>query len=219
MIIVFDLDDTLYEELSYVKSGFKEVSQKLEINESIKSAESLNFMIDYLKKNGRKFIFNALLEKYKIYNKKNLQKYLICYRKHKPNIKIDAKIKKSLVKLNKEHSLYLLTDGNKLVQSIKVDTLGIKYLFKKVYITHRYGLKSAKPSLNCFKKIKYIEKCEWSEIVYVGDNPLKDFVNLNKVGAQTVRILQGPYKKTIPKKGYDAKFIYESIYKFFLNYE
>ena len=219
MIIIFDLDDTLYEELSYVKSGFKEVALKLEINESIKSTESYEFMIDYLEKNGRHFILNALLEKYNIYNKKNLHKYLIFYRKHKPKIKIDGKIKESLVNLNKKYSLYLVTDGNKLVQSIKVDTLGIKYLFKKVFITHRYGLKSAKPSLNCFKKIKDIEKCKWSEIVYIGDNPLKDFVNLNKVGAQTVRILKGPHKKIIPKKGYAAKFTYESIDKFFLNYE
>ena len=67
MIIIFDLDDTLYEELSYVKSGFKEVALKLEINESIKSTESYEFMIDYLEKNGRHFILNALLEKYNIY--------------------------------------------------------------------------------------------------------------------------------------------------------
>ena len=218
MILIFDLDDTLYNEIEYVKSGFKEVSKFINKIFYINEIDSFDFMIKYLKRNGRGNIFNALLKKYGIYNKKNLIKCISIYRKHKPNILINKKVIDLLSILSKENSLYLLTDGNKLVQKNKVDALGIKKLFRRIFITHRYGIKNAKPSLYCFKKIKEIEKCNWSDMIYIGDNPNKDFVNLNKVGAKTVRILNGSYKSFKAKEGYDANISYKSITLFLNDY-
>ena len=57
------------------------------------------------------------------------------------------------------------------------------------FITNRYGISKQKPSLYCFDKILKIEKINYNEMVYVGDNPVKDFVNLNKAGACTVQSL------------------------------
>ena len=132
---------------------------------------------------------------------------------------MDQDIFNSLGKLRKKYSLYLVTDGNKIVQKNKVEALGIKNLFKKIFITHRFGLKNAKPSLYCFKIIKKIEECTWSDMIYIGDNPHKDFVNLNKVGAGTARILNGSYKKHKAKRRYDAKKTYKNLRDFLINYE
>lgn len=219
MIIVFDLDDTLYQEIEYVKSGFRAVSEKLYKKYFIDKNCSFNFMFNYLKKNGRGNIFNALLIKYNIFTKRNLKECINCYRLHNPSISIDNKTINILLELKKEHSLYLVTDGNKLVQKKKIDALKINRLFKKIFITHRYGLKNAKPSLYCFNKIKILENCEWSNIIYIGDNPKKDFVNLNKVGAMTIRVLQGSYKKMEARKSYDAKLKFNSLNDFFINNE
>ena len=100
-----------------------------------------------------------------------------------------------------------------------MEALGIKNLFKKIFITHRFGLKNAKPSLYCFEIIKKLEGCNWSDIVYIGDNPNKDFVKLNQVGAGTARILNGSYKKYNAKGGYDAKVSYKNIRALFVDYE
>ena len=43
-------------------------------------------------------------------------------------------------------------------------------------------------------------------MMYIGDNPKKDFVNLNKKGVQTVRIMRGPYKFEKAESKFDARF-------------
>ena len=74
-----------------------------------------------------------------------------------------------------------------------------------------------KPNLHCFKIIKKKEKVKWSEIIYVGDNPNKDFINLNSVGAVTIRVLTGPFKKMITNKKFDAKYKVNNLSKIDLN--
>ena len=74
MIIVFDLDEVLYDEKTYVISGFRAVSEFLEKDEAIPK----KIIFEYLKrrlKNGRERIFNDLLDNFRIYNQKNLKKF------------------------------------------------------------------------------------------------------------------------------------------------
>jgi putative hydrolase of the HAD superfamily len=42
-------------------------------------------------------------------------------------------------------------------------------------------------------------------MIYIGDNPFKDFFNCNKVGIKTVRVMRGMYKEIKVSKFYDAK--------------
>ena len=82
-----------------------------------------------------------------------------------------------------------------------------KHYFKKIYITHNYGIKHSKPSLYCFNKILENEKIyDTNKLVYIGDNPNKDFVNLNKNGFQTVRILNGSYKNVRLQRHFEAQY-------------
>ncbi len=50
-------------------------------------------------------------------------------------------------------------------------------------------------------------------LVYVGDDPHKDFVSLNKVGAVTVRVLTGRYASITATADYDAQTTIENISK------
>ena len=43
-------------------------------------------------------------------------------------------------------------------------------------------------------------------MVYVGDNPAKDFINLNKLGMPTVRVLTGVHASAAAQPGFDAKY-------------
>ena len=61
-------------------------------------------------------------------------------------------------------------------------------------ITNKYGHKTTKSNLFCFRLIKKDKKVKWSDIVYIVDNPKKDFVKQNLVGAITIRVLTGPFK-------------------------
>lgn len=44
------------------------------------------------------------------------------------------------------------------------------------------------------------------DMVYVGDNPAKDFVSLTPLGVLTVRVLTGAHSETRARPGHDALF-------------
>lgn len=204
MIIIFDLDDTLYPEHTFVESGFQAVADMLTNTYGWNKQSSLNQMLNTLKVQGRGSVFNELLQSKQCFSKKLVHRCLQTYRQHKPNIMLLPEAKETLNNLH-NHSLYLVTDGNKNVQANKIEALKIEPFFKKVFITHRYGINHAKPSVYCFDLIRKLEKCNWSDMAYVGDNPAKDFVNLNPLGMLTVRVLTGEHSKVVAKLGFDAK--------------
>tara|TARA_B100000401_G_scaffold95439_1_gene61208 strand:+ start:1727 stop:2389 length:663 start_codon:yes stop_codon:yes gene_type:complete len=204
MIAVFDLDDTLYNEISFVKSGFNEVSKLLSKETKLNKNSIYKRLIQILNDYGRGEVFDIFLKENNLQKKKFLSKCLSVYRSHKPKIELYNDSVRLLSQLYKKP--YIVTDGNKLVQKNKIIHLGLQKQVKKAFITHNYGLKHAKPSIYCFNKIKVREKIDWSEMIYVGDNPFKDFVNLNKLGVKTVRIMRGPYKNVRSNDQYDAKY-------------
>jgi putative hydrolase of the HAD superfamily len=98
-----------------------------------------------------------------------------------------------------------------MVQEKKVKALGLEPYFKKIFITHRYGIHNAKPSVYCFEKIAALEKEKRSNIVYIADNVTKDFVNLRKHGYRTVRVLTGNYAHLNPARGFEADVSIDSL--------
>ena len=107
--------------------------------------------------------------------------------------------------------LYLVTDGHKIVQHLKVRSLGLERRFKRIFITHRFGKKYAKPSTYCFEKIKNSESCDWHEMMYIGDDPAKDFVNLKPLGIRTVRVLTGAHKDANYGEAFEASVVMHDL--------
>lgn len=204
MIIIFDLDDTLYEEFTYVRSSFKAVAYYLSHKYALPRKIIYQNIISSFNETGRGHIFDDILKKYNIFSASEVNKCVSVYRKNKPNIKLFSEAKDALIMLS-EYPKYVLSDGNKLVQSTKVNALSINRYFRKILLTHRYGIKHSKPSTYCFMKIKEYEKCNWDQMVYIGDDPNKDFVNINPLGIKTIRVLTGRYGSEKAKKGYDAR--------------
>ena len=209
MILIFDLDDTLYAERNFIESGYNAVAESLSKSFGWNKKEILKYMFKLLNNQGRENIFNILLEKKGKKSKKLINKCLLIYRNHKPSIKLPQSTKNVLSGLSKKP--YLVTDGHKIVQKNKIHSLKIKKKFQKIFITHQYGIKYAKPSTYCFKKIKKIENCKWNQMAYIGDNPAKDFINLNILGIKTIRVLTGEHSKVKVKKGFNANYSISSL--------
>ena len=210
MIYIFDLDDTLYDERQYVESGLAAVASFVEKAWNVDKRSGFQELVTLLDRNGRGRIFNDYLANHGIaVNKKNVRACVSAYRLHQPTLTLPDNHLTLLEHLPKP--LYLVTDGNKVVQSKKVEALNIAHYFKRVFVTHRFGVQHAKPSIYCFEKIKQAEHCQWHEMVYIGDNPAKDFVNLNKLGMPTVRVLTGVHKNAPAKPGFDAKFTIQNL--------
>jgi putative hydrolase of the HAD superfamily len=205
MVIVFDLDDTLYDESSYVAGGFRAVAAMLQRAHGVDRAWAYRRMRELLAREGRGRVFDQLLtEALGRATEREIRRCVSSYRQHPPRLTLLPAAKTALDR-HRAHPLYLVTDGNKNVQARKVHSLRLEARFRKIFITHRYGMQAAKPSLMCFERIRELEGCAWSDLAYVGDNPAKDFVALNAVGAVTVRVLTGAHADVVAKPGYDAK--------------
>lgn len=214
MVLVFDLDDTLYDERNYVESGFRAVAAFCAAEFGWDQAASFNSMVSILKQEGRGKIFDIWLGKNGLISKKLVQRCLHEYRRHTPTIDLFPNAKNLLRKIE-GYPKYVVTDGNKLVQQKKVMALGINSSFRHIFITHRYGIRNAKPSIHCFEIIKNREGCLWEDMLYVGDNPAKDFVGLNRIGAKTVRVLTGEHRNVKAMAGCDAQITIPDLSYFF----
>jgi putative hydrolase of the HAD superfamily len=202
LVLVFDLDDTLYEELAFVKSGFRAVAGYLGETGRIPATEALEFMLERLKQ-GREGIFDDLLREYGIFSKRLVRKCLSVYRGHRPEITLAPDARRCLARFA-HYPKYIVTDGNKLVQANKIKALGLEDKIVFAYLTHRYGLKHAKPSPCCFLKICGREGVPPGKVVYFGDNPHKDFVGIKPLGFKTVRVLKGSYRQVEKEEEYEA---------------
>ena len=209
MIIVFDLDEVLYDEKTYVISGFRAVSEFLEKDEAIPK----KIIFEYLKrrlKNCRERILNDLLDNFRIYSQKNLKKCISVYRTHTPKIKLYSDAKDCLKRL-KNYPLYIVTDGNKIVQKNKIKALNLENHVKKTILTSNYGLRNSKPSTFCFQKICDMEKTSPTNLVYIGDDPHKDFVGLKREGFKTIRLFKGRFKNERLSKEFEADYKIKSL--------
>lgn len=212
MVLIFDLDDTLYDERTYVESGFRAVANWGKEAYGWDPDRSFSLMISVLDDEGRGAVFNRWLEGNGVTTKTAIRECINVYRHHKPDISLSAGTWKLLLSLPTS-PFYLVTDGHKIVQANKIEALGIARFFRHCYITHRYGVASAKPSLRCFELIKARERCNWADMVYLGDNPAKDFVSLNQVGAHTIRVKTGMHKDVVAKPGFEAQHVISDLHQ------
>ena len=205
MVIAFDLDDTLYDELTYVESGFRAVAWWGAHHFGWDPDSALHTMREKLITEGRGAIFQALLP-----TRTLVRQAVQVYRHHQPSIVLWPEAARVLDALA-PRQLYLVTDGHKVVQGNKIRALGLPSRFRHCYLTSRYGRDAAKPSLRCFELLCRRTGADWSELVYIGDNPAKDFVSLNRMGACTVRVHTGQHAAVEAPPSWDASIHLSSL--------
>jgi putative hydrolase of the HAD superfamily len=173
----------------------------------------LQELISELRKNGRGKIFDSVLSNHHVFSQSLLTECIFEYQNHRPGIVLFPGALEVLGD-NKNMPKYLVTDGNPITQNNKVDALGIRNFFSEVFTTWSLGQEFAKPSLGVFQEILRRENSTFEKLVYVADDPNKDFVALNKAGAITVRVLTGRFSSLQPRVGFDAKFTIPDISQF-----
>jgi putative hydrolase of the HAD superfamily len=211
-VMVFDLDDTLYDEMSYVRSGFHAVAVELARQYKQDSCKLFQVMWNHLQRHGRGTVFDAALEAIGRRNKINVRQCVSVYRQHQPQLTLYDDAEHILSYLEKKSiPIYIVTDGNKIVQYNKIRSLNLESRMRKCFITHRHSIKYSKPSPYCFHKIVQIEKVEPQDIVYVGDNIAKDFVGIKPLGFETVRVMRGSYISLVREEKFHARYEVNSL--------
>lgn len=209
-VIIFDMDETLYNEQTYVQGGLRAVAACMQRKWKIPHDTAFRLMNREIRQNGRGKAFDAVLTRWGVLSKKNIRTCLSSYRSHIPKLRLYPDAVRALRRL-KKYPLYVVTDGTVRVQRRKALALGLDTKVKKVLTTWSLGKDKSKPSPFCFKLIARWERVMPTEVVYVSDDPHKDFINLKPFGFRTVRILRGRFKKVKLDKAHEAAHTVRSL--------
>jgi putative hydrolase of the HAD superfamily len=173
-IFVFDLDDTLYSERDFEKSGIEFVYNTFDIK---------HIELESILNNRRNWIENIINDSN---NQITLKTVLDIYRNHIPSIQLYKDSKNFLEKLVSQGiEMSLITDGRSITQRNKLRALGIESYFTNIIISEE--INSEKPSEYNFKLV--INNKHNVNYIYFADNPNKDFITPNNLGWSTICLL------------------------------
>lgn len=170
MLIAFDLDDTLFSEMEFVRSAYRKIASLhgMRLLQGMMSAPSVAAAFD-----------STGLPPYV---------FLPLYRNHLPDLSLPAASLYTLASLrNAGHTLALVTDGRTMTQSNKIDALRLRRFISDsdIYISERFGHLKADGA--AFADL--MRRHPGDRYMYVGDNPDKDFRQPNLMGWTTVCLL------------------------------
>ena len=176
--VIFDLDDTLYSEKQYVRSGFRAIAKWLECDEA--EEKLWKYFLD-----GRNAIDELLSE---LGQQEHKEQCLHVYREHMPEITLYQEVE-DLIRRLQDEGIYvgIITDGRVEGQRNKLVALGLDKTITDVIITDELGgVRFRKPNDIAFR----IMQCRWGipfeEMMYVGDNLNKDFQAPRQLGMRSL---------------------------------
>lgn len=185
--IVFDLDDTLYPQSTFVRSGFAAVDNWCRTELGLEGFYETACRVYQNGVRGR--IFNQVLEVLETaYDEALIVKMVAVYRGHQPRITLYDDAQWFLNRFHMQYRLGLITDGDWKTQQNKVDALQIASFFDVLVFTDYYGRNCWKPAEFAYHKVMTALDCSGADCVYVGDNPHKDFITAKLLGWRTVRL-------------------------------
>lgn len=103
----------------------------------------------------------------------------------------------ALEKLGRRYRLAVIADGNVDCQKAKVHATGLDRLVASiVYSDTIDGIRSRRPDPRPFRVALAELGTRATQTLFVGDNPVKDFLRPSQIGFVTVRVMSGEYAKT-----------------------
>lgn len=188
-LVVFDLDDTLYSEKEYVRSGFHKIAEALHMPEL--EAELWEAF------SKRQKAIDVVFESRGMLDRKN--EALSIYRNQKPAIHLYDGVREMLTRIRQRGKLLgLLTDGRPEGQRAKIEALEIGGVFDEIIITDELGgVECRKPNEMGFVRMHERTGVPYEKMAYVGDNINKDFVAPEKMNMRCIycRSREGLYSK------------------------
>lgn len=194
--VIFDLDDTLISEREYIESGYKHIAGLLNTQGMGKQEDLHNMLINLFEESSIN-VFNRLFESLNhSYTTSDIRNLVNEYRNHIPTINFFDDVISCLNELKKKgFKLGIITDGYASSQKAKLISLSASSYFNEIIVTDELGREYWKPHQKSFEIIREKLQVDYEEMVYIGDNPEKDFYISNIYPIKTIRInRQGVYR-------------------------
>jgi putative hydrolase of the HAD superfamily len=202
--ILFDLDNTLYPESEFIKSGFRATSRFLSLRYGICEERAFNRMLEIFQRDGRGKVFDRLLEDLGLYSATRVKMLTCVYRAHAPEVRLYDDVLPNLENLRRHRfRLGLITDGHAFVQHSKITALGLNGVFDTVVYTDLVGRECWKPSTIPYEICLEQLDVPPSESAYVGDDVSKDFIAPNALGMISIKMERPASIPTMAAMGTD----------------
>lgn len=182
ILIAFDLDDTLYKEIEFVKSAYHYISNHLSNKYGIAHSESYSTLLNAF--NNSDNPFDTLLSNYPIITESAFE-LVELYRYHQPNIRLEPETQQLLELLKANgYTLAIITDGRSRTQRNKITALELDNYIENQNIIISEEIGSDKTNIRNFLHLSnsYITH------YYIGDNPCKDFLHPNTLNWHTIML-------------------------------
>lgn len=202
-VVIFDLDDTLYKEIDFLKSGYRKVAELVAKQYGCDARVIYDHLLRWYYNGDNAFA--CMNEEYSFGNPIN--EYLDIYRSHHPTITLSEETKKTFSKLKEEDVvLGIITDGREITQKQKVEALGLEQWIPMDMIMINEDKKYFKPNHWSYDRmmLKCNEKYPNSDFAffYVGDNTEKDFIAPNQLGWTSICLMDNG--KNIHKQNFNV---------------
>lgn len=184
-VVVFDLDDTLYKEIDFLKSAYRHIAS-LVSNAQVSKEEVYQLMWETYQQKGNAFEAAVKTFGFHLYT---VDWMINVYRYHQPNIFLDEETKTTLMRLKDDGvAMGILSDGRMITQTNKIRALGLYRFFDEEDIIINEVETRFKPDMKsfCIFMERYGKDAEYW---YIGDNTSKDFMAPNSLGWITVCLL------------------------------
>lgn len=189
--VAFDLDDTLYPERQFALCGFRACGEWAKAQFGVDGlAEEMTRLLDtgMLGK-----LFKMVLESHvPDHRPEHLVALREAYRGAAAELSLFDDAHWALEHYAAKGPLGLITDGTHTVQRKKVTALALEPRFHEIVYTDALGEDRAyfKPHPMAFERVAAAIGVPGDRFVYVGDNPVKDFVAPNAMGWTTVQVVR-----------------------------
>ncbi len=176
-VIVFDLDDTLYNEMEYLRSAYSEIAKSVDLD-NWRPLFARMYSLFRSKADVFEFVSATYhVEKLEVLN---------TYRTHIPTLHLFDGVLETIAQIKaKKGKIGIISDGRKTTQRVKLKALDLIDRVDKIIISEEVG--SEKPDERNYRIIE--ETFTDCTYLYMADNLRKDFIAPNKLGWQTVGLI------------------------------
>jgi glycosyltransferase involved in cell wall biosynthesis/FMN phosphatase YigB (HAD superfamily) len=200
-LVVLDIDDTLYLERDYVRSGFDAVGAWARAELGVDDLGERAWAA--FEAGVRRTIFDEALAGCGIEVTNGVVPRLVeVYRAHSPTIDMLPDARAWLDALAPHVTLAVVTDGPLASQQAKAEALMLTRWADLVVFTESLGPGRGKPHPAAFEQLERELGLSGERCAYVADNPAKDFVAPHRLGWRTVRVRRpGGLHAEVPSGG------------------
>jgi putative hydrolase of the HAD superfamily len=193
--IFFDLDYTLYDQGQYLRGSLRSVARAVAEGCGMDAAVLSESLLDSWEALGTDCpsLFDKWLDRHELLEPARVKLCVDTFHAHRPaSLALYPGVGEMLKELKGKYFLGLITDGDVRMQQQKVEALGLGACFDLVVYVKQWSL--SKPDPEIYRRVLRQTGHSESEMIYLGDHPVKDIVGARSAGLSAIRVLTGEFK-------------------------